>query len=167
MTYLLHNVVTDPTKKVNSNYNLREEVENSEGLLTFDGIYRNVYQNREMLEGRDVILFVMGDYVGGDNTFDKGMPYETYCDWNEIMEMVEEYGCELGWHTWSHRDLSKLSYDEIVEEVTPPFPMKHFGYPYGRFNQEVVKAVVEAGFDTGWSVVEGDDTEYQKLRKYL
>jgi hypothetical protein len=161
--YLLHNI----GEKINSNYNTREEVSSSTGPLSFDGVYKSVYQNRDLLEGRDTILFITGDYVGKNNSFDAPMPPEDFCDWNEIMEMVTEYHCALGWHTWSHPDLTKMSYEDILLEVTPPFPMLHFAYPYGRFNEEVIEAVQSAGFQYGFSVTEGNGSAYQILRKYL
>ncbi len=168
MTYLLHNIKASPSKVagVASNYNTREQIQETEGTLTFDGVYKNVYENRDLLVGRDVILFVMGDYVGGNNSFDKGMPYEDYCNWKEIDELVK-MGCKLGWHTWSHRDLTTLSYEEQLKEVTPPYPMEYFAYPYGRFNGDTIRAVRTAGFKKAYAVYEGDNTDMQILRRYI
>lgn len=163
MTFLLHNI---GELKHNSNYNRPEEVKNAEGLLTFDGVYRNVYENRNLLEGKEVILFVMGNYVGKDNSFDAGQPLEKLCDWNEIMELVYR-GTKLGWHSWSHRDLTTLSNDELLLEVTPPFPMDYFAYPYGKFDWRVIEAVKDAGYKEAFSVTEGDDSQFQRLRRYL
>ena len=163
-TYLLHNI----GNLKNANYNTREEVLKAEGLLTFDGVYKNVWENRDVLEGKDVILFVMGDYVGKDNSFDTKMPLEELCDWNQIMDLVINYGCHLGWHTWSHRDITKLSYDEIRNEVTPPFPMDYFSFPYGKFNQSVYAATANAGFEYAFGAGKwGDGSRYQLKRKYL
>ncbi len=162
MIYLLHNI----GEPINSNYNSPEQISASRGELTFDGIYKNVYEHRHILKDRDVTLFVMGNYVGKDNSFDKPMPLEKYCDWNEIMELVN-IGCKLGWHTWSHPDLTTLSYEEVLKEVTPPFPMESFAYPYGKFNDTVIKAVKEAGFKKAYTVVSGDETDYQIPRFYL
>lgn len=163
MTFLIHSI---SETKHNSNYNRPEEVKNAEGLLTFDGVYRNVYENKHLLEGKDVILFVTGNYVGGNNYFDVGMPLEKFCTWNELFKMQND-GAEIGWHTWTHPDLTKLNDEELEREVTPPFPMNSFAYPYGRFDERVIKAVKKAGFKEAWSVTEGDGSQYQKLRKYL
>lgn len=161
-TILLHNI----GDKKNRNYNTREEVERANGLLTFDGIYKNVWENRDVLKGKKFILFIMGNYVGKDNSFDKKMPLEEISDWQEIMELVAMGGL-LGWHTWSHADLTKLSYDEIIKEISPPIPMELFAYPYGRFNDIVVKAVKDVGYKYAFSVNRGDNSPYQKIRKYL
>lgn len=161
---ILHNISRE---KFNSNYNTPEEVDNYTGPLTFDGVYYNVYLNQGLLEGREVTLFVMGDYVGKTNAFDIDQPLERYCDWNQIMELVEIYNCRLGWHTWSHKDLTTLTDQEILKEVVPPIPMEVFAYPYGKFDDRVIEIVKQAGYKEAFSVTEGDGSEYQRLRKYL
>lgn len=162
---LLHNIGNKPK---NSNYNTIEEVKNSTGPISFDGVYRNVYKNIEHIKDRDVTLFVMGDYVGRDNSFDTKMPLEDLCTWDEIMYMVYEYGFKLGWHTWSHRPLTKLSDIEILKEITPPFYMKHFAYPYGKINDRVVELVMKAGYENAYCAGNhGDGTRFQLKRHYL
>lgn len=160
---LLHNI--GPIKH-NSNYNTIEEILATDEPLSFDGVYMNVYDHWEQLKGRDITLFVMGFYVGGDNSFDTGMPFERFCTWNEIFKMQED-GAKIGWHSWTHKDLTKLSDEELEREVTPPFPMELFAYPYGRFDERVIKAVKKAGFKEALGVTEGDNSQFQKLRKYL
>lgn len=166
MALLLHNIgdLKHPS------YNTREEIEKvSEWeILTFDGIYLNVYENRDILKNRKPIFFVMGDYVGEDNLFDDGAPmYEEYCTWEQINELVDMTGGRVGWHTWSHPDLTKVSDEELEKEVTPPYPMEDFGYPYGKFDDRVIEAVKKAGFKRAWSVTEGDNSDFQLLRSYL
>ncbi len=164
---LLHNVGYVPN---NSNYNTPHQIINCDEQLSFDGIYQNVWTHRNQILPRKVktILFIMGRYVGKDNYFDSGdMPLERLCDWNQIMDLVTNYNCELGWHTWSHRDLTTLSTKEIIEEIIPPFPMKHFAYPYGKFNDRIIDFVKEAGYEFAWSVDQGDDSRFQRKRSYL
>ena len=90
---LLHNV--GPKKYgnhvINSNYNPCDQIERFQGVLTFDGIYRNVLENEHILKNREVIFFIMGDYIGKDNRFDEGMPYEKYCTWDELLYLKEKY----------------------------------------------------------------------------
>jgi hypothetical protein len=165
---LLHNIGVSPSSdpRISSNYNTREEILACDEPLSFDGVYLNVWENRDVLKGKDVTLFFMGDYVGKDNSFDVGMPPERYCDWTQIMDLAMDYGCKLGWHTWSHRDLTTLSREEIIKELTPPFPMASVAHPYGRFNADV-KSVAELFFHDGWSVTQGDGTQFAKVRTYL
>lgn len=55
---------------IHSNYNTREQILNCQDPIGFDGIYKNVYENRDVLKEKVGIFFVMGDYMGKDNTFD-------------------------------------------------------------------------------------------------
>ena len=162
---LLHNIGTEK----HSNYNTREEVLACNDTLTFDGIYSNVYQNRDILKGKEIILFVMGDYINGDNQFDlKNVPkFETYTGWEEILDLVINFKAELGWHTWSHPDLTTLTKEEIMKEITPPFPMESFAYPYGKYNELVKQCVKEAGYKRAFSVNQTDGTQWTIPRPYL
>lgn len=158
-----------------SNYHTREQILRSNEPLGFDGIYLNVYENRDVLKNKTGIFFVMGDYVGKDNSFDlKYVPkLERYCTWEQVHEMCEEFDFEIGWHTWSHPDLRMLNKDQIMKEITPPFPMKYFAYPYGNFNDLVVECVKEAGYERAWSVTQGSrnpedkDHDFKIYRPYL
>jgi hypothetical protein len=140
-----------------SNYNTREQILACDEPIGFDGIYHNVYENQDVLKNKSGIMFVMGDFVGRDNSFDLAhVPaLEKYCTWEQVYELCAKYDFKLGWHTWSHRDLTKLSRDEIIKEVTPPFPMKYFAYPYGTFNDLVIECVKEVGFKMAYSVHQG------------
>jgi hypothetical protein len=166
LVYLLHNI----GERHNSNYNTRDEILKTpiDSVLTFDGIYLNVYENHDILLGREVIFFVMGNYIGKDNSFDIGQPFERYCNWKQIREMSERIGAKIGWHTWSHPNLTTIKSDmDVIKEITPPFPMDHFAYPYGDVDDRVARLVKEVGFTTGWSVTQGDDSQFKKRRKYL
>jgi len=162
-TYVFHNIGT----LKNPNYHTAEQVEKCKGRLTFDGVYLNVYDHRHLLKDRHVILYFMGDYLGKDNSFDKKMPLERLCDMDQLREM-EAMGCILGWHTNSHADLRKLKDEDLEKEVTPPFPMDYFCYPYGEFDGRVVKAVENAGFKFAHALWEkGNNTQYQLTRKMV
>jgi peptidoglycan/xylan/chitin deacetylase (PgdA/CDA1 family) len=157
------------------NYNTREEILACNDTIGFDGIYKNVYENQDVLVGKSGIMFVMGDFMGGNNQFDLAhVPaLEDYCTWEEVYELCAKYNFELGWHTWSHRDLTALDRDEIMKEVTPPFPMKYFAYPYGTFNDLVIECVREAGYKLAYSVTQGSkdlhdpDYNYKIYRDYI
>jgi hypothetical protein len=64
-------------------------------------------------------------------------------------------------------ELEGLSFKEIMKEITPPFPMKYFAYPYGRFNQLVLDCVKEAGYEKAWSVTQGNDNPLSLYRNYI
>jgi hypothetical protein len=158
-----------------SNYHTREQIVSSSDSIGFDGVYYNVFENQDILESKSGIFFVMGNFIGKDNTFDlEYVPkLEKYCNWLELNELINKYDFELGWHTWNHPDLTKLTRSEIIEEITPPFEMKYFAYPYGNFNQLVIDCVKEVGYEQAWSVTQGSqdiaDTDYlfKQYRPYL
>lgn len=156
-------------KKFTGNFNTPEELKKAveqNQKITFDGVYESVYKHRELLRGADVILFIMGDTVGKDNGFDTGEPLTRFCNWDQLFELQQEYGCELGWHTWSHRDLRSLPDDELRREVEPPFFMDSFAYPYGEVDERVERFVREADYAQAYSVDQGNGTCFQKNRRY-
>lgn len=166
---LLHNVGPKKYHKpfINANYNPREQIQSFNGVLTFDGIYRNVLENEDLLKDRKSIFFIMGDYIGKDNSFDVGMPLERYCSWDELTYLKSKYDIEFGWHTWSHRDLTKLSDEEVIKECKAPFETDLFAYPYGRFNNRTIEILKSLGYKKAFSVIKGDNSDFQILRPYI
>ena len=68
---------------------------------------------------------------------------------------------EIGSHTISHPDLSKLSNSEIAQEIIESKKMlekrlakkiKYIAYPKGIYNKEVIKAVKKAGYKAAFTV---------------
>lgn len=183
--YLLHNLGDSPSgeRRVRINYtpvnNLIDFVnEDREGLLTFDGVYENVWRNREYLNDREGILFIVGAYVGHENGFDHGMPTEMFCSSGQLQDLIDECPLLLGWHTWTHRDLTQLSDEELKIEVTPPhysqffhhsyYGFDYFAYPYGKFDDRVVAAVKKAGYKAAFAAGNhGDGSQFQLKRQYL
>lgn len=165
---LLHNIGESPEDKVEvkANYNTRAEILASDEHLSFDGVYENVYTNRDLLAGRDVLLFVIGDYIGKDNIFDVGMPYEKFCDWNQIIDLLYG-GARIGWHTWNHKDLTKMTLEEARYQMTPIFPMEDFAYPGGHFNEDLMRLAEELGYKRAWSATQGNDNPLSLKRTYL
>lgn len=170
---LAHNIGTT----IHPNYNTREQILACNDPIGFDGIYKNVYHNQDVLVGKTGIMFIMGDFVGGDNFFDlPNVPrIEEYCTYEEVWELCDKYQFEMGWHTWSHRDLTKLSREEIIEEITPPMGLniKYLAYPYGTFNDLVIECTKEVGYEKAYSVTQGStdpndpDYNFKIFRDYI
>lgn len=166
---LLHNI---GDRKNGSNYNTREEILACEDILTFDGVYLNVWENRDVLKGKRVILFPMGDYLGLDNSFDVGQPFEKYCTMDQVYALRQyindnDGSCQIGWHTWSHRDLRELSEYQIMKELYCPFECAYIAYPYGHVNHTIADIARRMGYLYGFSVSQGDDTQFAMRRFYL
>lgn len=171
--YVLHNI---GDRRHGSNYNTAAEIQSvldAGERVSFDGVYLNVWEHREMFRGRypgQVKLFPMGNWVGKSNLFDVAgtdRPVEPLCDWNQLMHLVTEYRCALGWHTWSHRNLCELSDFEVLQELASPVPMRYLAYPYGDVDARVAGLAQASGYFEAWSVTQGDDSQYQRRRRYL
>jgi hypothetical protein len=162
--YLLHRI----GPRHSSNWNTLDEIVACQGPISFDGIYEEVLWNADKLVGKDITLFFMGNYVGGNNSFDKGQPHGRYLDWPELRYLVAKLHAKLGFHSWSHKDLTTLSTAEIRREVAPPFSMDYFAYPHGRVDARVAEIVREAGYKEAWAAgPHGDGSQFQRKRKYL
>lgn len=162
---ICHAISDDPQYAGNSNYNTRKQIAESAGPISFDGVYESVWENRDILKGRGGILFVTGKYVGAYNDFDTGQPRAKFATWEQIEDLMD-MGFELGWHTWSHPDLTQApSISEIVPRC--PYYCKHFAYPYGKHNALIEEIVRDLGYEYGWSVNRGDDSQYQKKRWHI
>ena len=154
--------------KLSSNWNTRQEIEVCPDVLTFDGVYTEVYQHREFLKTKKrVILFIAGHYVGKDNSFDKEETLGLFCDWEALFKLKMDYGFELGWHSWSHRVLTTLTDEEVEKELTPPFHCKLLAWPYGNCNSRVANIAMSLGYTEAFSVNQGDGSQYQRMRHYL
>ncbi len=157
--------------RINSNFNeIGEILLCNDTHLSFDGIYESVYKNYKKLLGKRITFFVMGSFVGGDNKFDVMQPLSNYCTWEQVREMAEFLDADIGFHSWTHRDLTMLSDAEVREEVMPPDgpgTMKTFAYPFGAVNKRVAAIVEAAGYEKAYSVFQGDNSDFQLNRKYL
>jgi peptidoglycan/xylan/chitin deacetylase (PgdA/CDA1 family) len=163
---LAHNIGNEN----HSNYHTREEILACDEPIGFDGVYRNVYENQDVLEGKSGIMFVMGNYLGGTNEFDlNNVPkLERYCTLEEVKELCKNYDFEIGWHTWSHRNLSELSEKEILQEITAPFETKYLRYPYGKYCNKVIDCVKRVGYEKAYSVTQGvHDNQYKIYSDYV
>ncbi len=140
--------------------------------LTFDDGYdcfcRNVVPALESTGGK-AIVFVISDYVGKTNSWDIRLSYKPFTHMtSEQIREVAEMGYEVGSHSCTHRDLTRLSQyalkDELVrskeflEDVTG-VEVDALSFPFGRYNRATAEAAFEAGyrrlFGLGSSASEG------------
>lgn len=75
-------------------------------------------------------------------------------DDEEIIKELAKYH-EIGSHSHNHLDLTLLSFDEVLQDLLKSREIlqnlsgksiKSFAYPYGKWDNKVVKAVKKAGF---------------------
>lgn len=127
--------------------------------LTFDDAYQGLHRYAlPILQkmGFTATVFVVTDYVGAENTWDLnwGGRRFRHLDWDQMKEM-QRAGIEFGSHGASHRDLRSLADQDLRRELAGSkksleeglgAEVAAFCYPFGRYDQRVRRAVIEAGY---------------------
>lgn len=119
-------------------------------VISFDGVYKDIVRHgAPYLQSRGMPFecFIVGDVVGRDNSFDKDEPLENFCSVAELHEL-QEMGGRLQWHSRSHRDMSRMTQDqiqfelevprELKNEFSNPLNFRHFAFPHGRISSEAL-----------------------------
>jgi peptidoglycan/xylan/chitin deacetylase (PgdA/CDA1 family) len=119
----------------------------TKGLVTFtfdDGISKNFELLLDILKVEDIkaTLFVIGETINHGNI--------------HLLKRAFDEGHCLGDHTWSHKNLTKISDEDIVEELTktrnkiqeavPVYHVKYCRPPYGAINAHAKSKIVELGY---------------------
>ena len=128
-------------------------------LLTFDDCYRDLVDDglpilREL--GVPALAFAVSRRVGGTSDWDAGIgaPRLPLADAAGLRELARAR-VAIGSHTRTHRKLSRLSAQELSDEIAGsmsdfeplglPGPT-FLAYPYGAYSSEVAEAAAAAGF---------------------
>lgn len=134
-------------------------------VITIDDGYRSTYDIAFPIMkkyGFRATLFIYTAFVGASRNAVK---------WDQLREM-KEYGFEIGSHTISHADLTKVMPDEKDESFAERIMKELKGskdlidarlgqdtaliaFPYGKFNKTVLDLTVKAGYKIGVSVKRG------------
>lgn len=145
-------------------------------VITFDGGYDEMYDVAVPIlkeYGYEYDIFVIGDYVGKDNSFDVVEPLENFLTIDHLKEMVRSGGAHLQWHTNSHKSVDAIvGRKEWISELTVPAWIREldpagfnfFAYPYGG-NAQWQYDEVKARFRGALFVVGGSDTDIYKLNR--
>ena len=131
-------------------------------VLTFDDGSRTVLQHgmEELSVNRFTgIQFIVADAIGGVNHWDvrdNAEAADPLMDANDICEWIAA-GHEIGAHSLTHPRLTEIPKDRAREEISASkkkledlfgIVIRHFCYPYGKWNQRVRDLVEEAGYET-------------------
>lgn len=134
-------------------HNSIEQILAFDGQITFDGIYNSVWEYREALRNKGAILFVSAN---------------SELDYNKIFELWTKYGFQVGWHTATHPDLTKLTDNEVRAEIGSDFATDLFAYPFGEYDCRVIELVKEAGYKKAYSTTQGEEgNDFAIPRVYL
>lgn len=128
--------------------------------LTFDDAYAGIYTWAFPIMARYGLpgtLFVISGYCGGLNTWDVNIGWLRFrhLTWDQI-KTLSNAGWEIGSHTVSHRDLTRLSPAELEFEINKSKQIieqrisrkvSTFSYPFGKINSKVANEVKSAGYE--------------------
>jgi peptidoglycan/xylan/chitin deacetylase (PgdA/CDA1 family)/glycosyltransferase involved in cell wall biosynthesis len=134
-------------------------------LLTFDDCYEDLLTVAlPILEERAIpaVAFAVSGCLGGINEWDSslGATQLRLLNGGELRKLAER-GVEIGAHSRTHRQLTRLSTDELIGEVAgsasdlESFGLdrpRFFAYPYGEYNQRVQQVVQESGLQAAFTV---------------
>lgn len=123
-------------------------------LITFDDGYADTLKHAFPLlrkDGIPSVMFIATEHVG---KADWNHKLHGIMDWAEI-KRLHSSGVTIGAHTKTHRVLTELAPADMRAEVAESkkileerlgAPVRYFAYPKGVYNEEVIKAVREAGY---------------------
>ncbi|MGB9909784.1 MAG: polysaccharide deacetylase family protein [Candidatus Hydrothermia bacterium] len=127
-------------------------------VITFDDGYKGVLNDafpameRHGFKG---IVFVVTGYLGFKSNWD--VPFLSplqHLDSKEI-KFLSDNGWLVGSHSHTHKDLTSISYQELMNEVITSKKILEditgseislFSYPFGKYNRKVQDALLEAGY---------------------
>jgi len=132
-------------------------------LLTFDDGYRDLISIKTFLQEKGIkpVAFVLArpDEANREELDSTRL----FLNAKEILEL-KAAGWEIGCHSSTHSDFSKLSSDELRFEIIRAkselekelgFPIKYFAHPKGKYSGEIIALVKEAGYEAAFSMDNG------------
>ena len=152
----------------------RSSVPNQSVIITFDDGFLDTYEQtcpvlRDL--GFHATFFIITGLIGKINTWmtSRGEPSAALMGWREL-ESLKQYGFEVGSHTVTHQDLSKINLDQARDEINGSKqalegrlgePVQFFSYPFGRYTTQIRELVREAGYQAACATATGfvDPTE--------
>ena len=147
-------------------------------VITIDDGARNFCEGGiEVLarHGFRAIQFLVAGQIGGTNEWDArhGHPVVPLMDAGQIREWLQA-GHEIGSHSLTHRNLSKLGEAEARAQIFDSkklledqfgVPVRHFCYPHGKFNALTESLVAGAGYETACTTLFGVNGPGQNLQE--
>lgn len=142
--------------------------------ITFDDGYMDNYTNAfPILQefGLSATIFTVAGFMGKSRGWGSDAPRQ-YMDWPQAREMTRA-GISFQSHTCTHPDLTKIGMNEVVKEITDSRkiiedrignPVRHFSYPYGMYNDDVINAVRKAGYLRSYAAGMSDKGSFVRER---
>ena len=137
--------------------------------ITFDDGYMDNYTNVFLqLKDKSIpfTIFVATDFIGSNQAGNNLYNNREFLNMEQLSEM-SQYGIEIASHTCNHKNLVKLSSEEIDSEMKESkqklelvinSPVNSFSYPNGQrgsFNKLTRKKLIESGYKYGFTTMYG------------
>ncbi|WP_369068931.1 glycosyltransferase [Kineococcus terrestris] len=134
-------------------------------LLTFDDGYASLLRHALPVTRRlgvPATVFLVTGELGGTNSWE-APPWggaEDLLD-AEGVRVLLDAGWDVGSHTHRHRNLTRLTDEELTEELTAPFEVLAraglprppvLAYPFGEHDHRVRRAAARAGYDVSFAL---------------
>ncbi|MDA8229631.1 MAG: polysaccharide deacetylase family protein [Desulfitobacterium hafniense] len=125
-------------------------------LITFDDGYQDNYSNAYPIlkkYGFTATVFMVSNFVNGSG----------FMNSTELKELIAN-GWNIEGHTANHLDLSTLTGASMSPEISEAKnkleqitgkEVKYFAYPYGKYNDEIIKSLKLAGYKMAFSTERG------------
>ena len=137
-------------------------------LLTFDDAYSDLLDVACPIlveRGLPGIVFAVAGKLGGTNEWDHKLRATTLdlLDADGLRAAAAQ-GVETGSHTVSHRPLTKVSGEELEEEIAGAATMfeaaglprpRTFSYPYGEWDPSIAAVARNAGYEASFTIDPG------------
>lgn len=155
---------------------LHELIEKGEeGIAVFfDDAYENIYDTAyRIMKPRNLngVLCPIVSFIGKMNSWDRGINRYAHMNWEQLREMSNA-GFDIVSHSMTHRDLRKLSDEELEYEISESrnvlqnklgCDVDYFMYPFGLYNNRVKNAVKKAGYKGAFASYASDNRRMDKF----
>jgi len=164
-----------------SGLNGKSELPFNAVAVTFDDGFASTFEHAMPVLERYRIpatMFIVANRIGGDNDWmhRRGMSQRALMDAQQIREM-HAANMTIGSHTLTHPRLPDCNPDEMSREIVNSkakledilsFPVHHFAYPYGLYNETARALVEQTGYLSACSTRSGfnnPETDCYELRR--
>lgn len=129
--------------------------------ITFDDAYLDVYTNAmpilKKYNARATVFAIGKPKQANRVELDNNLPFMNI---EQLKELVE-HNWEIGYHTATHPNLSKLSKDELYNEVVHSkhefereigLKIRYFAYPKGMYNKQILATISNSDYEAAFTV---------------